>query len=44
MKEIRRHQAFKMLAGKNTALMKFHISVHLMTLVVGERIVSKKNM
>ena len=40
MKEIHRRQAFKMLAGNNTLLTKFHIRV-LMTLLDREGIVSK---
>ena len=44
MKEIHQQQAFKMLARKQTTLAKFHISVHLMTSVDRERIVSKKIM
>ena len=42
MKEIHQRQAFKKLAGKNIALRKFHISVHLMTSVDRAGIVSKK--
>ena len=42
MKVIRQWQAFKNLVGKNTALTKFHVSIHLMTFVDRERIVSKK--
>ena len=42
MKEIHRWQAFKNLAGKNTTLTKFHVSIHLMTFVDREGIVSKK--